>query len=52
MNFENMTLKFFHVFRKKLKKNEFFSLLPHMEKVKKNTKKELFFEKLQKSLSN
>ena len=48
MNFENMTLKFFHVFRKKLKKNEFFWLLPHIEKVKKNTKKGLFFWKITK----
>ena len=52
MNFQNMTLKYFHIFWKKLKKNGFFLLLSHIEKVKKNTKKWCFFEKLQKSLSN
>ena len=47
MNFENISLNFFHVFRKKLKKKEFFWLRSHIEKVKKNKD---FFTKIIKSL--
>ena len=44
--------KIFSRFSKKVEKKGFFWLLPHMEKLKKITKKWLFFEKLLKSLSN
>ena len=44
--------KIFSRFSKKVEKKGFFWLLPHIEKLKKITKKWLFFEKLLKSLSN
>ena len=48
MNFENMTLKFFHVFRKKLKKMNFFDSSHILKKWRKAQKKGLFFWKITK----